>query len=218
MSSQDLGASGNDDGGGNFPDGKLTPDAGQQPPPGIDVKNTISQQYVQQNVGLNFEGNTASNEMLKNVCAMLDRRITDRMNAVRAMIMQDQPQSELHELNGRAKDIAEKGIQAERINEIGINQAAREWQLYLAWKHQVMTKNLLQAQLASQGEELNRARVDRENKDREMARMQELLRIEIAETQKLERERERRQEMLTPTSPPLLGSHRCRTPWIERQC
>ena len=84
--------------------------------------------------------------------------------------------------------ISHKRIQSERINEIGIEQAEQEWQLYLAWKHQVTTKDILQAQIASQGEELTRAKAERDNVEREVARMQELLRIESAKTQKLERE------------------------------
>ena len=137
---------------------------------------------------LNFDGTTANNEMLNNVCTMLDMRITERANLMRTAIMQDRRQIELYELNGRAKDIVEQGIQAERIGEIGIDRVAQEWQQYFAWKHQAVAKDLLQAQLASQGEELNRARVDRENKDREMTRMQELLRFESAKNQKLVRD------------------------------
>ena len=81
--------------------GKLTDKAVQRPPPGLNVKNTVSQHYVQQNAEF--------------------------------------------------------------------------------------TKNPLQARLASQGEELSRVRIDRENRDREMMRMQELIRIESIKNQKLER-------------------------------
>ena len=82
--------------------------------------------------------------------------------------------------------------------------------MYLAWKYQTVSKDLLQAQVSSQGEELNRARVDRENKDRETMRVQELLRLESAKNQKLEREKVRRSYSDIPTTAgdPMIGGPR----------
>ena len=179
MSSQDLCISGEDDGYTNFPDGKLADDVVQPSPAGFEVRSTISQQYAYQNA-VNSTGNTVNDDTRNNGYAMLDKRITERINAIRNAILRDRPQTDLHELNGRAKEIAEQEFQSERMNEVGFERAAQELQQYLTWKHQVVSKDLLQAQLASQTEELNRARVDRETRDREMARMQELLRIESA--------------------------------------
>jgi len=149
---------------------------------------------------LTFNNVTANNETLIDVCVKLERRIIEKTNNIRTVILRDRPQIELHELNGKTIDIAERELQSERINEVGIEFAAQEWQQYLAWKHRVVTKDLLLAQLASQGEELNRARIDREYRDKEMTRMQELLRIESVKNQKLERDKVRNAYSDIPTT------------------
>ena len=82
--------------------------------------------------------------------------------------------------------------------------------MYLTWKNQIVSKHLLQAQVSSQGEELNRARADRENKDREMMRVQELLRLESAKNPKLERGKVRYSYSDIPTTAgyPMIGGPR----------
>ena len=108
VSSQDLGNSGNDDGHVNLPDGKLADDVGQQSPAGFEVRSTISQHYVQQNAALNLDGTAANNETRIDGYAMLEKRIQEKVNTVRTAILRERPQIDLHELNGRAKDIAER--------------------------------------------------------------------------------------------------------------
>ena len=77
-------------------------------------------------------------------------------------------------------------------------------------KNQTVSKDFPQAQVSSQGEELNRARADRENKDREMMRVQEQLRLESAKNQKLERGKVRHSYSDIPTiaGDPMLGGPR----------
>ena len=142
---------------------------------------------MRHNAVRSFNGTVADDEMLDDTCTILDGRIAERANSLRTAIMQDQPQIELYELNGRAENVAERGIQTERMSEVGIDRTTQEWQSYLAWKQQPVTRNLLQAHLASQGEVLNRVTIGREGKNRELIKIHDLVRIESAKDQALER-------------------------------